>query len=1031
MKNKNNFFNESKAMSKYLFMTLFTLLFVSAIAQAQVMNVSGVVSGADDGYPIPGVSVVIKGTSIGTITDMDGKYNIKAERGQTLHFSFIGMADKDVQISSATINVAMEPDVVSLDEVIAIGYGTQKKKEITGAVAHVSSEEITKTITSDLGSALQGLVAGVNVVASSGAPGAQSEILIRGISSLNGNTPLFVVDGVPQDGDPGISPSEIESLDILKDAASCAIYGTRGAAGVILITTKQGKEGSLKVSINGSYGIQDIRSSTPLMNTVEDTYFNIITTKNRNPGTVDDEVELGLLKAPKGFQNDTDIRNDVFVNNAPVQDYNINISGGTKDITYSVVAGYYGKVGSIVNSDFDRFNTRANTTYVNGKWKIRASIGVTQEERSGAPGGIITQTIKYKPTQDPITQDPNVPLVTIGGDDANRLGWVQKSFQNTDESSLTKALANLSLDFEVIKGLNLTTRLGFNVTNSYRKRFSPYQEVIDIWDNNIGSNENSSVQNDASKSKAIVSETGLRYNNTFGKHKFTVQGIFTVEERNYESFYARREGVLDNDIRVLNGTSINPELGSGNDWTDKMIGTLGRVLYNYREKYSLNVSARYDASSRFAEENRWGLFPSVSAAWNISDEAFWSPISGFANDAKIRISRGTVGNQNFSRYSYSAGLSSINYAYGPETSSLSQGMTQTEFANKGVQWETSVMWNAGIDLAFMSNKLTFSAEYYDTQKQDMLFPITVPGSASGVSDSRVVLNVGNMVNSGFEFAASYRNRVGKLNYGFSGTFTTNENKITKMITNNAYELTSDGGLISGAKSSSQITALAEGYEAGAFFIYSTDGIIDTHKKLADYQKLNPNAQMGDLIYKDMNNDGEIGSADRTYRGSGLPEYEVGFNVTADYKGFDLSVQMYAAIGHEIMNGSKATAFGWGRHKDLIYQYSESNLVTSIPAYIGDVKSASGNYKGYTDLWLEDGSYLRFRNITLGYSFPKSILSRVGISRARIYINAQNPFTFTNYEGYDPEIGGNINSKGLDKGNYPVTSTYSLGVNLNF
>ncbi|WP_075603932.1 SusC/RagA family TonB-linked outer membrane protein [Saccharicrinis aurantiacus] len=1028
---RKRLFNSKKGLGQYLLTTLFVLLFCSIGAQAQELIVTGVIVSETDNLPIPGVSVTKKGTSVGTITNIDGKYSIKAIKGDVLVFRFIGMQQYEATVSDPRLDVTMKSELISLNEVIAIGYGSQKKKEVTGAVAHVSSETISKTVTSDLGAALQGQVAGVNVVASSGAPGAQAEVLIRGISSLSGNTPLYVVDGVPQIGNPGISPSEIESLDILKDAASCAIYGVEGAAGVILITTKQGKEGSLKVSVNASYGIQDIRSSTPVMNSVEDTYFKIIESKNRNPGTNDNDANLSLVKSPKSFQYDTNINDDVFVDNAAVQDYNINISGGSKSITYSVVAGYFGKVGSIVNSDFNRFNTRANTTYKMGKWNIQASLALTTEQKQAAPGGIITQTIKYMPTQAPISPDNSGQIVTIGGDDGKRVGWVTQSLQNTDDTNNTRALANLNVDYEIVKGLNISTRFGYNVFNSYRKRFAPFQDVITIWDDPVTNNEDSYVRNDAIISTGITSESGLRYQAKFGKHKITAQGIFSIKENRREQFYARREGVLDNSISVLNGTSINSEVGSGTDYVNKQIGTLARILYNYKGKYSLNVSGRYDGSSRFAEENRWGFFPSVSAAWNISDEGFWSPLTDFSNGVKLRVSRGTVGNNRIPDYSYSASVTSQNYAFGPEGSNLSQGMTQTSFGNPYASWETSVMYNLGLDMAFFKNKLTFSAEYYHTEKEDMLFPINLPGSTSGVSNAKVTLNVGDMTNTGYEFAIGWRDHVGKLNYGINGTFTTNENKITKMISNNSYELTDDSGLIAGAKETSQITALAEGYEAGAFFVYTTDGIVDTHQKLAEYQKLVPSAQMGDLIYKDNNGDGQIGSADRVYVGSGLPEYEIGCNLSADYKGIDLSIQMYAAIGHEIMNGSKATAFGWGRHKDLLYQYSESNPVTPIPAYMGDAKSASQNYRGYTDLWLEDGSYLRIRNITLGYSFSQKALSKVGISKARFFVNAQNPFTITKYTGYDPEIGGNINSKGLDKGNYPVTAVYSIGMNLNF
>jgi TonB-linked SusC/RagA family outer membrane protein len=542
-------------------------------------------------------------------------------------------------------------------------------------------------------------------------------------------------------------------------------------------------------------------------------------------------------------------------------------------------------------------------------------------------------------------------------------------------------------------------------------------------------------------------EAGLRYQKQFNNHKLTMQAVYTLEDLVYSTFYARKEGVLDNSISVLDGTSINPEVGSGKDYRDKQIGTLGRILYDYKGKYLLSVSARYDGSSKFASKYRWGLFPSVSAAWNVSDEKFWSPIKPTINSFKVRLGRGTVGNNRFSSYSYAAGISfNKDYAFGPDASDvLISGAIQDEFSNAEVKWETSVQWNGGFDLAMFNNKLTFTGEIYDTQKKDMLFPVTIPASASGSDSSTpktVTLNVGDMTNKGIELSLGYRAKTGKVNWGINSIFSTNENKITRMITDAKFVLTDDTGLMSGYQSQSKVTALAEGYEAGAFFIYETNGVVHTPEQLAAYKEIAPTAQMGDLIYVDQLTidtdsdgipdaaDGKITESDRVYKGSGLPEYEVGLAFNADYKGFDFSMQWYSAIGHEIMNGSNAFAYSVGRHKDMIYAWSETNNDSPIPAYRGGAKNHD-NYKGYTDLWLEDGTYLRLKNITLGYSFSQSLLKKIGIAKTRIYVTAQNPITITNYTGYDPEVGGSIKSRGLDKGNYPVTSLYVVGLNLNF
>lgn len=1034
---KNNIIKKSSNAKRLVnWLAIFALWLACSNAQAQQQSVTGTVIGASDGLPIPGVSVVIKGTTDGTTTDLDGKYSIMADNGQVLEFRFIGMINYELTVSSSVHDVKMESSFQDLEEVVAIGYGTVKKKELTGAVAQVKSEQLTRIVTSDVSKALQGQIAGVNVIASSGAPGAQSEVLIRGLSSIGGtNSPLYVVDGVPYTGDPGLNPNEIETVDVLKDAASCAIYGTRGAAGVILITTKQGKEGSLRVSANASYGIQDITSGTPVMNAAEQTYFNLVKDRNVSYST-DDITTLNLAKSPRGFLNDTDLGELVFVDQAPVQDYNINISGGSKDISYNVSSGYHKQEGVIVNSGFERFNSRINTVYKHNKWRIDASVGITQEEKENAQGGIITQTIKYYPTQPTLDlEDSSSPIYSQGGDETNRLGWVMESFQNTDILKLSKLLGSFKVKYEIAKGLDLNTRLTLNNTNGYQKRFNPYQPVYDNDGKLLSSPSSSSVENIAFNSHRVDFEAGIKYVKQLDDHKITTQAIYTLEDGSYEKFLARGEGVLDNDIQQLSNTSVNWNIGSGPDWHNKQIGTLGRVMYDYKSKYLLSVSARYDGSTKFSDGYRWGFFPSVSGAWNVSDENFFEPIKETVNNMKLRLSRGTVGNNSFANYAYSAGIGTgKDYAFGPDAAdAIALGATQIQFANSDVKWETSVQWNLGLDLALFNNKFTMTAELYDTKKNDMLFPVTLPGSASGSPSgnaSTVTLNVGDMTNRGVEIAMGYKAAIGDVKLGFNGTFSTNENKITRMITQGEYILTDDAGLIGGAKSSSQITALAEGYEAGAFFIYSTNGIVDSHEKLADYQKIVPTARMGDLIYEDNNKDGVISDLDRKYMGSGLPEYEAGFSMTADYKNFDFAMQWYTAIGHEIMNGAKATAYGWGRHKDLLYAWSEVNTQTSIPAYRDDMKKHA-NYKGYTDLWLEDGSYVRLKSLTLGYSIPKPILNNWGISKLRVYVSAQNPLTFTKYEGYDPEIGGGIKSRGLDKGNYPVTSKYLVGLNLKF
>ncbi|MBU3026241.1 TonB-dependent receptor [Zobellia galactanivorans] len=1003
------------------------------VVHAQEPNtVTGTVIDADEGVPIPGVSVVKKGSAVGVSTDFDGNYSIKAKTGDVLEFSYIGMEARTITVSSPVVNVKMETDVENLDEVVVIGYGSVKKKELTGAVASVKSEDIENIVTQDLGTALQGQVSGVNVV-SSGQPGAASEILIRGITSISGsNTPLYVVDGIPQEGDPRIAPGDIESIDILKDASSAAIYGTRGAAGVILITTKQGKQGALSVRLNASYGFQKIASGIDLMNTEEQTYFDLVTARNET-GSTDDVTVLTLARSPMGFQNNTDVRDIIIRDNTPFKNYAVNVSGGANDIKYNVSTSLYDMEGILINSDFKRFNTRVNTTYNHGKWGINASVGLSREDQSREPGGIINQVIRYLPTQQGLEAlDQDEPLVEIRSTESNRLGWVLNSLNSTDEERVIRTFASFNINYQIVEGLNIWSRIGINETNGYRDKFLGYTPVFTKEGELLTNPANSFAQSSAFQRSSNVWETVLTFKKELADgHHLTMTGGYTREEYGGKDFSAKKYGVLNNDIRVLDNATINPDAQSGNYYTSTILGILGRLQYNYKGRYFISSSVRRDGSSKFGESKRWGLFPSIAASWNVSDEGFWKPLKGVVNNFKLRANKGSLGNNRFGDYAFSAAIANgIDFPFGTGDGILNIGSAQSEFANALVKWETKKETNFGADIGLFKNKVTLSADIYDIENEDMLFPVVLPGSAGGGGNSQIVLNVGNMTNKGLELALAYRGKIGHLNFNMNGTFTTNENKITQINGDNGFLFTNDYGLVSGARPESQVTVLAEGYEAGAFFLRRTNGIADTPEKLEEYQKIDPAAKLGDLIYIDSNEDGTISDADRVYSGSGLPEYEIGYNFNLDYKGFDFSMQWYAALGHEIMNGSKATAYGYGRHKDLIYAWSDSNTSTPIPAFRGDIKSHP-NFRGYNDLWLEDGDYLRLKNLTLGYSLPKKIVQKIGVSKLRVYTTAQNLLTFTGYEGYNPEIGGGISARGLDKGNYPISTQYLFGLEFNF
>nr|WP_320120706.1 TonB-dependent receptor [uncultured Marinifilum sp.] len=1013
------------------------LLMLTFNMYGQQLTVRGKVISTEDNMGIPGVSVVLKGKTVGTITDIDGNYSLKANNGETLVFSFMGMQTIERIVTGSKIDVSMEPQSFNINEVVAIGYGTQRKKEVTGAVVQVKAEELEKISTSDLGSALQGSIAGVSVQASSGAPGASANIQIRGISSINGqNDPLWVVDGIPQEGDPGLSSNEIETVDVLKDAASCAIYGTRGAAGVILVTTKSGKAGEMKISANGYYGIQKITSGLDLLN-FEEYFQTLFYNKNHLDATAfSDNIWTSLENGVDNFTNNTNIVDVIENDNAKVQNYSVNVSGGKKDLTYNVVGSYFEQEGTLINTNYQRFNVRANTSYKKGKWTIKTGLGFKVDEQKYAAWNLLYEAYKYKPYQPPL--DPNASTFDDGGqeNDKLQLGTVMSKLKQTDTRNGESFNGNLDINLELMKGLNFRTRLGVVYGNNTRVLINPLFEVYDEeGELVINSNTRSGVKNTSDRNTSFTWEGGLNYNKKFGDHQIKVLANASLEEFEYTSFWASGKDLTSNEVPNLGQTTADYAVGIGNDWTqdktNKLLGFLGRVQYTYKDgRYNVSVSARRDGSSRFGEDYRWKTFPSASASWNVADEDFFKGLTNTINSLKVRASYGTTGNQSILDYSYAATISSgYDYANGvEETTSLGLGSIQTGYANPNVQWETSVQKNLGIDMAFFSNKLTLNVDLYDTEKKDLLFPLLVPTAAGAGQNQDVILNVGDMTNRGIEIAANYRHH-GKFSWGVSATYTKNVNEVTRMAGSNEVSYFASGNPISVSGNNDKITVIKEGYEAGAFMVMETDGIINTKEKLAAYQKINSSAKMGDLIYVDQNDDNTIDESDRVYGGSGTPEYEVGLNFNCNYKGIDFSMQWFAAVGQEIVNGSRMYAFTTGTHKDLLYQWHEDNPYGVIPANRG---SSHDNYRAWSDIWVEDGSYVRLRNVTLGYSLPKKLISKAGINKLRFYVAADNPLTLTKYTGYDPEVGNDgLATRGLDKGNYPISSQYRVGVQLDF
>lgn len=712
---------------------LLVTISINVMAQGK-LKVQGIVTDEENGEPLIGVTVKIVGDNkTGVITDLNGEYSIMAKKGDKIAFSYIGMKRKVMTVKSNKMDVVLSSDAVLLDEVVAIGYGTVKKKELTGAAIQVKSDELQNVVSTDVGMALQGLVSGVSVTSSAGDPGSVANIQIRGVTSISGsNTPLFVVDGVPQEGNPNLSSNEIATIDILKDAASCAIYGTRGAAGVILITTKQGQSGKMKVSLDATYGFQEIAYDklSQVMDTREQTYCEIL--DGRLDGFSDMEINYMLSKNKYYYMNNTDVMDMILEEGLrPEQSYNLTLSGGTKELTYSVMTGYYKQDGIVMNSGYDRFNMRNNLNYRKNRVKLSLSTSFSMDKTRKASGTSLGQALNFMPYTPYIDREEDefeVPGVGYSSE-VNQVSMLLRAFQTKDETNKNTFSGNFGFDYELFKSFTFTTKVGINLNNTYRENFVPNASVYDSEGTEVSVGSSSSkAMNEATRRFSLSWFGGFNYNTTFNKsHKLAVNALASYEQYDFKGFDAGRYGVMNNDIEVINGASRRPFANSKTFYIDRLLGFIGRVQYSFKEKYLLSLSTRADASSKFAKENRWGFFPSVSGGWNVSDEKFWKKLSRVMNTFKIRASYGTTGNQSFPSYSYISTVKS-GIDYPTASGSVNYGSILTTYANPDVKWETSIQTNVGFDMAFMKNMFTLSGDIYRTDKKDMLATVKLPAS---------------------------------------------------------------------------------------------------------------------------------------------------------------------------------------------------------------------------------------------------------------------------------------------------------------
>ena len=1029
MIDKNNF-KLNKHYLAFKHFVFISALLLSFKVSSQTLSVKGTVLSEESGQPIPGVTVIIKGTSIGTTTDFDGFYTIDANMETILVFSYIGLEEVELTVTEPIHNILMKENNIGLDEIVIVGYGTAKKRELTGAISSVKSKDLMKTQTSDFASAIQGRIAGVSVRQGNAAPGENATITIRGITSFQdgGSGPLYVVDGVTYIENPNITPQEIESIEVLKDGASAAIYGSRASGGVILITTKKGKEGQMKVSLDTYYGVQNITSGIPLANTLEALYINDILYRY-------DDINFNPLdQNPDGLEYNTDWMGLLQVDAAPIKNHSLNVSGGKNGLTYSVVGTFFNQTGSLINSDFKKQSLRSNTGFKKGKFTAQANLSVNFSEQKREPYGIIYDAIRLPPYRPPFDVNADV-FETDSEDQTNteRISNFAGKLKQESSNKINNFNGNIQLGYEIIEGLTARANIGRSYYNKKDRFFQPSFEILNgLGEINLGaSNLNAQLRLGDATSTRSIDEFTLNYIKSFKKHHLNFLIGNTYESSRYEFYRTGANNISSNLTPVLgNG---EPIIGTQTINKTESVSYLGRINYNYNWKYLLSLVVRRDGSSNFGNQ-KYGNFPSISAGWNFSNEPFFKNLKNTITMAKLRLGYGTTGSDRIPPYGFSpVVISNVDYILG-EDPSLISGLTQPGYADPNLKWESNISKNIGLDLKFKRGKAGLEIDIYEQDKKDMLLAITTPISAgstpvNGETYDRFLTNIGDLRNRGIEVNAYYNQEFGAVSTKFGVNFTKNENKVIKLSREGEVVFNGYPNIIR-INQTEPVAILEAGLPVGAFKVYETNGTIKTDEELAAYQLLDPNAQKGDLKYIDTDGNGELNNDDKVFKGSYQPDFEIGFNIDANYKNFDFSVQFYGVSGNTIYNGQKQYAYSTKRHSDLVFSWTDDNPTSNIPTPRSNIEHP--NVQTSTDYFLEDGSFLRVRNIILGYSLQNNLLDKIGIENFRVYINAQNPITWTKYSGFDPEVGSdNPFDRGLDRGNYPVTANYSAGISITF
>lgn len=1050
---------------KKLLSVLFLLSFTLAAVYAQNIQIKGTVVSGTDNEPLPGVNVVVKGnTSTGTITDFNGTFTLSAPADAILSISYIGFKSQEIAVKGhKDIKIVLQEDSETLDEVVVVGYGVQKKSVVTASIAKVSADDLASTAPVRMDNALKGLASGVTVTSSSGQPGAAAQIRVRGVGTIrteNGAAdPLYIVDGMPLEGGLDyLNPNDIASIEVLKDAASGAVYGARAANGVILVTTKTGKIGKTKVTYDFSYGWQSAWKKRDVLNASE--YALMI-----NEGAINAGI-APKFSDPYSYGQGTNWQDEVFNNNAPMMNHQVSVSGASEKVNYLFSLGFYTQDG-IVGGNFDRSNyerltLRSNTQYTlfdeskERNWlnslKVTSNLSYARIKSTnfddnstwGTPLGsalalspilnvydeteeaIKAQFDKYGTTAEytPVYDPRNGKLFSIPGEFGEMSNPIAKLSLPGDKHWSHKFVANFSAELQLWDNLKFKTSYGADLS------FWGYDGYRPLYYLRSGeSSTQSSAYSRKEDGTVWQLENVLMYDKSIDKHSFSVLLGQSAKKSSGSYLYGSRNNITNYSrpyIDASTGLAANADRdAAGAPSVDATLASIfARASYNYDERYMLQVTVRRDGSSRFGPNNHYAVFPSFSLGWNLTNEKFMNKRPNWLTTTKIRLSWGKNGNENIGNFKYTVLTSPGNNAIFGSSENVINGVKASGLANPDLKWEESEQLDFGLDFGFFNNALTFTADYYKKKTNGMLMEMNIPFY---VGEAKPIGNVGKMENSGIELEAAYKFRVSDWNFRVSANASYLKNKLIEYGNESGWEN------LDSFQGTGDISRAENGKPFPFFYGYKTAGIFQNTDEVKAYKNdkgelLQPTAVPGDVRFVDVDGNGIIDANDRTDIGKGMPDWTFGFNLGVSWKNFDLNMMWQGTAGNDIYDATRRTGIATSNLPSwMLNRWTGEGTSNRIPRF---VQGDNVNWQS-SDLYVYDGSYLRLKNIQLGYTLPAALTQKVFISSLRFYVAAENLFTFTKYHGFDPEISSGGTSLGIDYGVYPQARVWTIGASLSF